>query len=691
LAASIEVRSRTPGRIRFRVPALYRRQDYKNKIEFYLSREPGVKSVSADAYTGRVLIIFDAGMEEKRLALKILSARWREPVKDSMREETERELPVAETILSGGTLAALALKQVLAGKSPLTTDYAVFYISSAVSMIAGYPILKEGIRQSAGRGRINHELVMSAATFITLILRESLWGLAVVFLLNLSAVIQETAVRRAEKLYQVPPEERIPYLKAGIISGSTFTAGAQNMIPADGRILSGEAAIDESMLTGEFLPRFRNRGETVLAGTRVMDGRIEVRAEKVGRDTRMGKLVSWYGKHPDTRTIYGESGERLADRITPFAFAAACVVFAFSRDFLRVLAMLLSTSPRACALAGTVPVRLGAVRAAREGIVVKRPASLEKLGDIDAVLFDKTGTITAAGPAVSRILPMAGYTADYVVKIAASLETGSVHPLASAILNEAKARSITPVHPTVSREVAGNGIKGFIKNQKVIVGNADFMLKEGVDISGSEPKARRIRHYGESEVYVAKQGKLTALIGIRDTIKPFAAEIIHALYKKGITRVGIVSGDSSHAVKGIAEYCGVDLIRSGLSPEEKADVINAYKREGHIVAMVGDGINDIPAMAASDAGICFGRGLLPVQEFADIVILNENLENIPRIIYISRKVQQVTTQSLSLASGACIVGMSLAALNIMDPFFAAVYYNLNSLAVMLNSMRVLTD
>jgi heavy metal translocating P-type ATPase len=689
LTPSIEIRSRIPGRIRFWVPALYRRQDYKNKIEFYLRREPGVKKVSANPNTGRVLVLFDPGVEEGRLALKILSSKWQEPVQKISEEDEIQGLPVAETILSGSTLAALTLKQVLAGKSPLTTDYAVLYLSSAVSMIAGYPILKKGVSQAVKKGGINYELVMGAATFITLVLRESLWGLAVVFLLNLSTVIQEIAVRRAEKLYRVFPEKQMPYLKTDIMPGDTFTAGTGDMIIADGRVVKGEAVVDESILTGEYMPRFKNEQQHVLAGTRVMSGEIKVMAERSGRDTRMGELLSMHDNYLDAKTAYGEKGERLAEKITPFALVTSGVVFACSRDFLRVLAILLSASPRACTLAGTLPVKLGVARAAREGIIVKRPASLEKLADIDVVFFDKTGTLTEASPVVSRVLPMRGYSADFVVKTAASLETGSVHPLASAILKEARIRNITPVPPSVSREVAGNGIKGFTDGQKIIVGSHDFMVAEGVDISDSLPKARRIQHYGESEVYVAKEGRLIGLIGIRDTLKSAVSEMIHRLYKRGIARVGIISGDSSQAVKRIAESCGIDLIESSLSPEEKAEIIKSYKRQGHKVAVIGDGINDIPAMAASDASICFGRGLLRVEDFADIAILNNDMENIPKSIIISRKMQHVATRNLAMAAGANIAGIALSALKIIDPFFAAVYYNLNSLAVLINSMGVL--
>jgi cation-transporting P-type ATPase C len=440
------------------------------------------------------------------------------------------------------------------------------------------------------------------------------------------------------------------------------------------------------------MPVFRNPGDPVYAGTLLLAGDLCVRVTRVGNETVVGRLIRRVEEAQELRAPIQTVGERFSARFVPFSFALAGGVLLVTRDVRRAVTMLLLACPCAAGLATPTAVSAAIGNGARRGVLIKGGTSLEAAANLDTIVFDKTGTLTTGAPGVERVLALADdYTPDAVLSLAANGELHSQHPLALAVLRYAQDRQIViPLHDECEILV-GRGVRADWAGNRILVGTGEMLQQFGVSV----PPAAAAQHAnytaaGESVMYVAHQDRLIGLIGVRDKIRPEAAAAVAQLSSMGVPHVVMLSGDLAETARVVARAVGVKEWWAHLSPEQKYELIRELRSRGHRVAMVGDGINDAPALALADVGIAMGTvGSDVAIEAADIALASDNLHQVATTVRLSRQTLRVIRQNYSLALGVNAGGITMGAFGLLNPFLAAILHNLSTLLVVLNSARLI--
>jgi Cu+-exporting ATPase len=475
-------------------------------------------------------------------------------------------------------------------------------------------------------------------------------------------------------------------------------------VPVDGVVVDGEAAVDESMVTGESLPVTRRAGDKVIGATIAVNGTLTMRAERVGRETLLAQIVKMVGEAQRTRApIQG-----LADRISAYFVPAvvACAVIAFvvwsvwgpeprlAHGLLAAVAVLIIACPCALGLATPMAIMVGAGRGAHAGVLIKNAEALEQLSHVDILIVDKTGTLTEGKPSVTSIEPAAGFTETEVLGVAAAVEQGSAHPLASAIVSAAQARGI-PI-PAVSRfmSTTGRGVSGVVDGRAVDVGRADF-VRQPDSVRRPDAVERPFKgRPGETSLFVAIDGKDAGVISVADAIRATTPEAIAMLKADGLTIV-MLTGDNRATAEAIASQLGIDDVRADVLPGDKRNVVAEFQRQGHRVAMAGDGVNDAPALAQATVGIAMGTGADVAMESAGITLVRGDLRGIVRARRLSRATVRNIRQNLFLAFVYNAIGVPVAAgvlypvLGLLiSPIWASAAMTLSSVSVITNALRL---
>jgi cation-transporting P-type ATPase C len=466
---------------------------------------------------------------------------------------------------------------------------------------------------------------------------------------------------------------------------------AGEKIPADGVIELGEGTINEAAITGESMPVERVTGGHVYAGTILMAGKLRIRVEGVGAETAIGRLITAVERAQKLKPRIQTVGERFAAKFVPFSFLLAGTILVLTGNPVQALTMLLIACPCAAGLATPTAVSASVGNAARRGILIKGGTYLEAAAELDVVVFDKTGTLTEGMPTVQRVLTHDGYRDDQVLAIAAGAEVHAQHPLALAIVAAAKERGLDLPPHDECEVVAGRGIRADAADGRVLVGSRRLLEDHGVHVDeASEMAERRHALEGETVVYVARDGRFIGQVSVSDRIRPDAAEALDRLRGIGIPHLVMLTGDSEEVAATVAQTVGLSEWRSRLLPEEKFEWIRKLREDGHRVAMVGDGVNDAPALALADVGIAMGTGGSDVAiEAADIALAADNLHNIVTTIVLSRRTIQLVRQNYGLALGVNSIGIVAGAFGALNPLLAAVLHNLSTICVVFNSTRLI--
>ena len=573
----------------------------------------------------------------------------------------------------------------------------------AVGAVAGlvYSLIEMGLLAAGQVSGMPDLYFESAGMILTLVtvgkyLEERSRGKTTGAISALLALAPESAVvRRQGQELTIPTEE--------IVAGDTVIVRQGGRIPVDGVITDGHAAVDESAITGESLPVEKVPGDAVTSATVTSSGYLELRATRVGGDTTLSQIIRLMEEAASSKAPISRLADRISGIFVPTVMAislTAALLWAFVggmdvRFCLSIaIAVLVISCPCALGLATPVAIMVGTGQAAQQGILIKSAESLELLHKVQTVVLDKTGTVTMGQPRVTDILCAPGVTEEELLCVAASAEKPSEHPLAHAIVEESQARHIPLCPVSGFRSVPGGGIQATLSGEAVLAGNAGYLAQNGVSLAAMEADAHRLAEDGKTPLFFAESGHLLGCIAVADVVKPDSAKAIAALRRMG-RRVVLLTGDNQRTANAIARQIGVDQVIAQVLPQDKAKCVAQLQQQGQRVAMVGDGVNDAPALAQADVGLAIGAGTDIAIESADVVLMKSSLLDIPAAMDLSRAVLRNIKQNLFWAFFYNSIGIPVAAgvlypaLHLtLNPMLAAAAMSLSSVCVVSNALRL---
>ena len=573
----------------------------------------------------------------------------------------------------------------------------------AVGAAAGlvYSLIEMGLLAAGQVSGMPDLYFESAGMILTLVtvgkyLEERSRGKTTGAISALLALAPESAVvRRQGQELTIPTEE--------IVVGDTVIVRQGGRIPVDGVITDGHAAVDESAITGESLPVEKVPGDAVTSATVTSSGYLELRATRVGGDTTLSQIIRLMEEAASSKAPISRLADRISGIFVPAVMAislTAALLWAFVggmdvRFCLSIaIAVLVISCPCALGLATPVAIMVGTGQAAQQGILIKSAESLELLHKVQTVVLDKTGTVTMGQPRVTDILCAPGVTEEELLCVAASAEKPSEHPLAHAIVEESQARHIPLCPVSGFRSVPGGGIQATLSGEAVLAGNAGYLAQNGVSLAAMEADAHRLAEDGKTPLFFAESGRLLGCVAVADVVKPDSAKAIAALRRMG-RRVVLLTGDNQRTANSIARQIGVDQVIAQVLPQDKAKCVAQLQQQGQRVAMVGDGVNDAPALAQADVGLAIGAGTDIAIESADVVLMKSCLLDIPAAMDLSRAVLRNIKQNLFWAFFYNSIGIPVAAgvlypaLHLtLNPMLAAAAMSLSSVCVVSNALRL---
>ena len=573
----------------------------------------------------------------------------------------------------------------------------------AVGAAAGlvYSLIEMGLLAAGQVSGMPDLYFESAGMILTLVtvgkyLEERSRGKTTGAISALLALAPESAmVRRQGQELTIPTEE--------IVAGDTVIVRQGGRIPVDGVITDGHAAVDESAITGESLPVEKVPGDAVTSATVTSSGYLELRATRVGGDTTLSQIIRLMEEAASSKAPISRLADRISGIFVPAVMAislTAALLWAFVGGMdvhfcLSIaIAVLVISCPCALGLATPVAIMVGTGQAAQQGILIKSAESLELLHKVQTVVLDKTGTVTMGQPRVTDILCASGVTEEELLCVAASAEKPSEHPLAHAIVEESQARHIPLCPVSGFRSVPGGGIQATLSGEAVLAGNAGYLAQNGVSLAAMEADAHRLAEDGKTPLFFAESGHLLGCIAVADVVKPDSAKAIAALRRMG-RRVVLLTGDNQRTANAIARQIGVDQVIAQVLPQDKAKCVAQLQQQGQRVAMVGDGVNDAPALAQADVGLAIGAGTDIAIESADVVLMKISLLDIPAAMDLSRAVLRNIKQNLFWAFFYNSIGIPVAA-GVLYPalhltlnhMLAAAAMSLSSVCVVSNALRL---
>lgn len=507
-----------------------------------------------------------------------------------------------------------------------------------------------------------------------------------------------------QKLLELEPSEalvkrdgkELKIILNEIVLGDIVVVKPGEKIPADGKIISGFSTIDESMITGESIPVEKSKGSKVIGGTINKNGSFEFEVNALGNNSILGQIIKLVEEAQGSKAPIQKLADRVASVFVPAVVAIAILTFviwlivggefSFNHALINFVAVLIIACPCALGLATPTAIIVGTGLGANHGILIKNGESLETAHKISTIVLDKTGTITEGRPSVTDIVTD-DISQDELLSYAASAENKSEHPIAQAITEFANSKNINFKNADSFLSLTGLGVTTLIDNKPVLIGTDSLMREYSIKTEKFHKEFADLTNQGKTAIYVAIEGKVKGLIAIEDPIRASSKEAIFRLKEMKINVV-MLTGDNQKTAEAIANRVGIDDFKAQILPEDKSGIVKFYQEKDEVVAMVGDGINDSPALAASDVGIAMGSGTDVAIETSDITLLNSDLKNLVSVIMLSRRTIKTIKQNLFWAFFYNIIGIPLAALGLLNPMFAALAMSFSSVSVVSNSLRL---
>ena len=507
---------------------------------------------------------------------------------------------------------------------------------------------------------------------------------------------------KTARVVRAGKEEDVPV--GLVLVGDLLRVRPGERVAVDGNVVEGASTVDESMLTGESLPVEKGPGTAVVGGSVNRTGAFTFRATRVGSETVLAQIIRLVEEAQGSKAPIQRLADRVASVFVPVVLVIAALTFgvwwawgpepSFFYALANAVGVLVIACPCAMGLATPTAIMVGTGKGAELGVLIKSAGALELLHRAGTMVFDKTGTLTVGKPVVTDAVPAPGFDADGLLALAAAAEQGSEHPLGEAIVTEAKARGLALPPVSEFQAVPGQGVDALAPDGRILLGNARMMQARGLDVAGLEPVARRLAAEGKSVVYVAFAGEAHGLVAVADVLKPEARAAVAALKALGM-EVAMLTGDTRLTGEAIARQAGIDRVLAEVLPEQKAAEIKRLQEEGRLVAMVGDGINDAPALAQADIGIAMGSGTDVAIEAADITLMRGNLHGVVTAVELSRRTIRIIKENLGWAFGYNIVLVPVAAGALyplwgvlLSPILAGLAMALSSVSVVANSLRL---
>jgi Cd2+/Zn2+-exporting ATPase/Cu+-exporting ATPase len=558
--------------------------------------------------------------------------------------------------------------------------------------VGGYPVFKEALSNLFAR-RMTMELSMTIAVIAALTIGEAFTALVILLFVLVAEVLERMTVDRGRRAIKdlldflpgtvsVQRSGGTKEVDVNLIGpGDVVLVRPGGRIPVDGMVVAGDSFVDQSTITGESQPVEKIVGASVFAGTFNQSGALEIRTSRVGRDTAFARILEAVEQAEKSRAPIQRTADRLAGYLVYFAIGAAALTFFITHNPRSTISVIIVAG--ACGIAAGTPLAiLGAIgRAARHGAIIRGGLYLEALGRVDTVVLDKTGTLTFGAPEVVGIHPADGVTDVEVVAAAASAEAPSEHPLGKAVLNKARAMSIAPSRATSFNYTPGRGIVCFCEDVAIIVGSRAHLQEWGIAVPQSVPAG--------SNILVAKAGRFLGWLEVADVMRPEASLAVDRLQAMGF-RLVLLTGDTRSIAMSVASRLGISEVQADLLPDQKLAYVQQLQRSGKKVAMIGDGINDAPALAQAEVGIAMGSGTDATRECADIVLLGNDLVKFVETVDVARWCRSVIYQNFMGTLAVDGVGVLLGAFGLLNPLLAAFIHVSSELVFLLNSSRLLS-
>lgn len=561
-----------------------------------------------------------------------------------------------------------------------------------------YPLVKTGVLDLVRERKIGTELFVTVATLVAVLGGETVAGAVLMVIILIAEFIADLNTDRArasiKALIGSVPQTAVvrgdqgdrPVPLAEVRSGDVVLVREGEKIPVDGRVVGGEASVNEAPITGESLPKDKAVGDGVFAGTVVDSGALDVETERVGADTTFARIIALVENAEAEQAPVQKLADRVASWLIPVVFVFLIAVYLVTLDVRTIVTLLIFTSPAELGLATPLVMIAAIARAARSGVLVKGGLYLESLAKVDVMVFDKTGTLTANRPEVARVEVRDATLAEAdVVRLAAAADRRSAHPLARAIVDYAMREKIDVPEPEAYEQIRGRGVRATVEGRTVLVGNPALLRENGVALPDAGEDG------GQTPVHVAVDGRLAGILFIADALRPGAREALSALRASGVERLIMLTGDNAATARAIAGGLGIDEVRADLLPEDKVTAIADLQREGHRVAMIGDGINDAPALARADVGIAMGGGgTQAALEAADVALMTDDLSKIVAARAIARRAYRTVQENLFVGVGVVhVLGITAALMGWIGPIQAAILHLGPDVLVFLNSIKLL--
>jgi heavy metal translocating P-type ATPase len=604
--------------------------------------------------------------------------------------ESEYEAPFTPLALARIALVAVAVAAV--GLHLVAGSWLVGIVAVAVMLVGGFPILEEAWEAIHAR-RMTMELSMTIALLAALAIGEFLTVLVIVLFVLIAEEIEKLTVGRGRRAIEdllaflpqrvfVRRDGSVQEMHASEVKrGNVVVVKPGARIPVDGTVVAGSSTVDQAAITGESLPVAKLAGASVFAGTINQTGTLDVRTERLGRDTTFGRIIETVEHAERARAPIQKTADRLAGYLVYFTLAMAALTFLVTRDARATISVVIAAG--ACGIAAGTPLAiLGAIgRAAHQGAIIKGGIALEVMGRADTIVLDKTGTLTFGRPEVVALRPAPGTSEAELLEAAAIAERPSEHPLARAIL--ARAAGMAPREPDRFEAVPGMGVRAVVDTAEIRAGTRAFLATSDIPSSDENDAT------SGTEIFVSKGGVFLGSIEVADTLRPEAVEAIRAMHAMGLRTV-LLTGDAHAVATTIGSRLGVHEVRSELLPQDKVERVRELTKSGATVVMVGDGVNDAPALVEASVGIAMGSGTDVARECASVVLIGDDLMKLVESLRIARRCRRIIHANFIGTIAVDALAMLLAAGGVLTPILASLVHVGSELAFILNSARLVT-
>lgn len=719
---NFEVRHALPGRLRLHVPALARVDGWSELFLAWLERQNGIASVRVNRACASVIINYDpvetglpAALEKnlKRITVQQVRNTQRKhkavgPAKRDVSPALHSYMTRSYTAQALSRFSSWAAKEApllwAAASLVLCIWTNPFLVAVNLSLIAfnALPIWSRAVTVLLRERRLNVDFLDSLSIVISMLQGNVFTAAFIIGLVSLGNWIRDKTAARSKRAMKdlLEFQSRKGWLLRGstvievpvasMAVGDTVIVYPGETIPVDGKVLRGVASVDQKTITGESLPVERKVGDPVYAATVIRDGKLILRSERVGDSTTAAQIVHLVEAAPLGETRIQNYAEQFADRLVAPSLAVAAGFYAMSGDLNRFVSMVIIDFGTGIRVAAPTSVLASIIYAARQGILIKGGGHLEKLAKVDTIIFDKTGTLTRGVPHIHEIVSYNErlFRPDSILRLAAAAEARHPHPVSEAILAKARERNIQIPERTGSRYQIGQGIEANVEGHHIHIGSERFLNGQSIRIDKALTDTERLNTEGCSTLLFAVDGELTGLIPYEDQLRPESPAVIATLHNRGISNIVMLTGDKNTVAKVVAGRLGISQFFSEMLPAEKAEIVQRYKKDGKVVAMVGDGINDSPALSYADVGIAMKSGADVAREAADVVLMEDNLWRLIGAIDISKDAISLVHQNFAIIAGLNALAFGLAIpRGLVSPGVTALISNGSAILASLNAIR----